>query len=210
MVRVVIVFLSLMGMGFALNTNAQCTGLHDTLSPIPGNVIVSPAFGGPSTVFTLTDTGYSASPMLSFLWQYSTDSCHNWQDVPSGWNPTITFTGIVATTSYRLVLVCNSNSRASITPGCPTIYYAPTSVGEVFNKSGVAIYPNPSYDEVVLETNSENYKTYLVSNSLGQIFISGVLNNLSTTIDITKLAPGIYFATMIGDGLKTTMRFVKM
>lgn len=64
---------------------------------------------------------------------------------------------------------------------------------------GVIIFPNPAENIVTIETNNKNISSIKIISSNGEIFYETELNSYKTTIELTKLAPGIYFIIGLGN-----------
>ena len=70
-----------------------------------------------------------------------------------------------------------------------------------------AIYPNPTYGILVVETQcfaSQPIQTYRISNLMGQTLMSGAITAENQQVDVSNLPEGMYFIT-IGD---MTRKFV--
>ncbi len=105
-----------------------------------------------------------------------------------------------------------------LTPGIDSVYYVvnnlcgarkaskaitimdhPTGVGNTPQASDVVIYPNPTTGELTIADANGLYKTYTITNEVGQVITAQALKARQTNIDITKYAPGIYYITLKGD-----------
>ena len=100
--------------------------------------------------------------------------------------------------------VCMTNSVSNIT-GCWV-----NGVKEVKNQSQLIVYPNPATDELNITTSQLQYNELTITNSMGQTFVEQAVNSTHTAVNISKLAPGLYFITLSGDGGSETHKFVKM
>jgi uncharacterized repeat protein (TIGR01451 family) len=83
-------------------------------------------------------------------------------------------------------------NTAENTIGCPI-----TSVNDV-ESAPTAIYPNPVTKELFIETTSNIYKNYTISNSLGQTLLSNNITSNQIAIDTRQLPPGLYILTLRG------------
>ncbi|MFA7274846.1 MAG: S8 family serine peptidase [Crocinitomicaceae bacterium] len=75
------------------------------------------------------------------------------------------------------------------------------------------IYPNPASDilTISLSNNLQHDCAILVTNELGQLLGESkmVSSNHMTTVDLSDVERGIYFITLIKEGVSTTKRFIK-
>ena len=78
------------------------------------------------------------------------------------------------------------------------------SVPELFSKSIIEVYPNPTNGE--LNINGALGAKYQVLNQMGQVMMQGINDGL---IDVNTLTPGIYVIAMDVDGETTHAKFVK-
>jgi hypothetical protein len=89
-----------------------------------------------------------------------------------------------------------------------TVYVEITGVNEVFGNEGLQIFPNPTSRYITVEFsyakasgngllhNQIVTSTIEIKNELGQILFSSkeeITNHFTKTIDLSNLAPGIYF-----------------
>ncbi len=82
------------------------------------------------------------------------------------------------------------------------VFLNTTDVGFKDQKNNVEYvnaFPNPAKDKITI-TVEENFagKNYTLSDNLGRIISSNKIQNKTTTIDISRLAPGIYFLNFNG------------
>lgn len=95
------------------------------LTFIPGNnctgnpntpVISGPSNICPSKLFTLSATGYSIGPGISYQWQYFNTASSTWTDIAGATTvPSYTATaGITANTQFRLRTICSFSSGQSV------------------------------------------------------------------------------------------------
>ena len=73
----------------------------------------------------------------------------------------------------------------------------------------LTIYPNPTNDYLTIKNNNGDINTtYALFNSLGQRVLTGKLMGETTTVDVTKLASGLYFV-QVDNEEKQTFKFMK-
>ncbi len=95
-------------------TATACSG-----TPTPGTATVSPTTGGATTTFTLSLTGTSTSGGLMYQWQSSPDGT-TWTNVPNGFYPVCTYTGIYFTMQFRCLVSCGTGTAAISTTATAT------------------------------------------------------------------------------------------
>jgi len=78
---------------------------------------------------------------------------------------------------------------------CHSIPITTNSISSVFSNSSIKIYPNPSTNQLRI-TNYElrnSTAEYSIYSIMGQIIMSGKLQNETTIINVESLAKGMYF-----------------
>jgi hypothetical protein len=86
----------------------------------------------------------------------------------------------------------------------------PASVANVVNENPIEVYPNPATDVLILKLNGSDYKTLSIYNSMGTELMRSAIINPSTNIDISSLAPGVYYIRLNGSESSIARKFVKM
>jgi hypothetical protein len=86
-------------------------------------------------------------------------------------------------------------------------------IGEFASDSKLAVYPNPSNGIINIDIgSSQEYNTFSISNSLGQVVYAADLRALRgnelLTIDIKDKQPGIYFVTLQSSDKKITKKLI--
>lgn len=76
-----------------------------------------------------------------------------------------------------------------------------------FALNAISIYPNPSKDEIQIETSSD-LKSYQIIDLQGKIVLQNALEN--KTIDISGLAKGVYFIKIFSDKSSVIKKIVKI
>ncbi len=74
----------------------------------------------------------------------------------------------------------------------------------------LSIYPNPATDELTIKMDQGVYNSFVITNTMGQVFIQQSLTTPQTTLNIKTFAPGLYYITLRGDNGTKTQNFVKM
>ncbi len=73
----------------------------------------------------------------------------------------------------------------------------------------IKIYPNPANDILNIEYSGAKLISFEILNAVGEKVLSGEINNSQITIDISKLAGGVYFFRVTNDVLGFEFEFVK-
>jgi hypothetical protein len=99
-----------------------------------------------------------------------------------------------------------TDGECSDTSDCLTI----ANVGIQNNyRDLISIYPNPTTGEFTIETGdfSTNEISISITNSLGAVVYQNILTSAKSTVDLSKLARGVY-VLRISDGEKTVIEKV--
>jgi len=82
-------------------------------------------------------------------------------------------------------------------------------IGEPMIENQLNIYPNPATHQINVQVNSRVVgSTYIISDPLGKIIMTGKLNSKSTIIHLDNLPAGIYILS-VGDNVKQRFNIVK-
>ena len=84
---------------------------------------------------------------------------------------------------------------------------------EVVDNSMIKVYPNPFTDKIIISASTENDlsgKTLKIYGASGKQFSSKVLQSGTTTIDVSHLPAGIYFAKIEGNSKPMMIKLVKI
>ncbi|HPT30463.1 MAG TPA: T9SS type A sorting domain-containing protein, partial [Prolixibacteraceae bacterium] len=72
------------------------------------------------------------------------------------------------------------------------------------------LYPNPASQKLtILLDESMTGSTYEVFNSLGMKLTSGIVENSTTTLDLSGYTPGLYLITVESSGVLMKDKFIK-
>ena len=85
-----------------------------------------------------------------------------------------------------------------------------SDVEEVKNETSFTVFPNPTQAELFVKTNSNNYceEQLLITNATGELMLQTTFMG-STSINLSKLAAGNYFATISENGKTiSTKKFI--
>jgi len=117
--------------------------------------------------------------------------------------PLPTNTPLTDGTTYYATQVFNSGK--SIPLGVTARLAAGT---EALDKNRLQVYPNPT-SHVLTVTNNNVISTVAVYNTLGACVHRNVVSDVSAQLNLSELAPGVYFVHAEGDGYLKTSKIVK-
>lgn len=127
-------------------------------------------------------------------------------------NPNIIYhcTGAIEDLNYYTGLRCYEDSAFGfhsfgIAPSCD---YTVTGIDEVANPFGLLIFPNPTTDQINIQTKSKQKFNFNIYNSLGQLVQKGIIESNATTIYINNLTNGIYSIELSADSKIERKRFI--
>jgi len=73
----------------------------------------------------------------------------------------------------------------------------------------VKLYPNPANDYIIIETKDLLDNTYRISNTKGQIVLSGKINSEEFKIDVSEFNTGTFFINVDQEnGKSETLKFI--
>jgi hypothetical protein len=165
-----------------------------------GTVYSSVGTACATTLINLNDVGYTATG-VTMQWQASLDSAA-WTDIPSMTVP-YSFSGMIATTWYRLKITCFVSGTSVVSPGRKVIF-APcggggggtTNVASNVSNAGALLYPNPVTNELTIETGANTYSSYTITNGIGQQMLKADITGIRTIVNVKDLPSGIYYVTL--------------
>jgi len=77
-------------------------------------------------------------------------------------------------------------------------------------KLDLSIFPNPvSGNELNVITKNDKSSTYKIINTLGQVLMNGKLNDIKSTINVSRLNSGMYFIIVKNNTSNNTKQFIK-
>ncbi|MFP9117133.1 T9SS type A sorting domain-containing protein [Flavobacterium sp. RNTU_13] len=117
--------------------------------------------------------------------------------------PLPTNTPLTDGTTYYATQVFNSGK--SIPLGVTARLAAGT---EALDKNRLQLYPNP-VSHVLTVTNNNVISTVAVYNTLGACVYRNAVGNVSAQLNLSELAPGVYFVRVEGNGYLKTSKIVK-
>lgn len=77
------------------------------------------------------------------------------------------------------------------------------------DKLQVGLYPNPNSGQLIIETGSDSYKEIEITDLNGKILLQTYTNELTKSLDINYLLPGLYFCRIRQNNNQNTIRFIK-
>ncbi len=78
-------------------------------------------------------------------------------------------------------------------------YHLTNGIDELQNSFGLSVFPNPTRNQINIQTNSTGKLSFNIYNSLGQLVMNGILATNFTTLDINNLTNGIYSIELRAD-----------
>jgi hypothetical protein len=76
-------------------------------------------------------------------------------------------------------------------------------------KERVTLFPNPVGDELTIATEHSAYRSFTITNGVGQQFVNRQLNSAQTKVDISSLPAGVYYIMLKGEYGVRVEKFVK-
>ena len=61
------------------------------------------------------------------------------------------------------------------------------------NNVAYEVYPNPTADQFTIDASQAVYGNYSIQDAQGKLVKEGMMNGVSTTVDLNQVARGIYF-----------------
>ena len=90
--------------------------------------------------------------------------------------------------------------------GCQVVIDPNVSVNSLPSVNHIGLYPNPANESVMIQSNvSERVE---VINMLGQVVYAVATSGTTTIINTTEFEPGMYFVSVIANGIQTTERLI--
>ena len=79
-----------------------------------------------------------------------------------------------------------------------TNWIDPNNIKQVVKMNEVMVYPNPTDGKLTIKADVARYNEIKLVSTMGQSVMANKLSGSETTIDINKLAPGIYYLLLSG------------
>ena len=99
----------------------------------------------------------------------------------------------------------NLSSQATI-----TINIIPTGIESTGNNSTIKVYPNPVSDELIIEIEGNNDRSYFeILNSTGNIVFKGNLSE-RTIVPTTSFSPGVYIIKIENSNFFKFIKIIKL
>jgi PKD repeat protein len=85
-----------------------------------------------------------------------------------------------------------------------------SGVSNVLSTGSVIIFPNPATETINISNNSDEYTSYSICNTLGQVVQQGALHKWANALSVSSLAAGVYMVECISQyGQKEVVRMIK-
>ncbi len=151
------------------------------------------ANSGASASFTVQSS--SANP----IYQWQSDLGLGWQNLSNAGqysgvnNDTLVVTNLSVANNNQLFRCILTSGTCSDTSAAATLSVSQTNGLNTLQNEIISIYPNPATNQINIVSNAVHYPlSYKVYNELGQALLVGDLMASTTSIDISRLAPGNY------------------
>jgi len=142
--------------------------------------------------FTLLDVDISVTRNDFTLTAQATNATYQWIDCSSG--------PIVGATNASFIATENGNYQVEVTQnGCvdTSACFAIMNVGvQEVELIGVSLYPNPTSDVLHIDKGSNNFLEITISNTAGAIVYQSISKKQITSINMYKMATGIYVVAL--------------
>ena len=103
-------------------------------------------------------------------------------------------------TSTDTTSFCVANTRTDSTREIKTLN----------TELSLSIFPNPvTGNELNVVTKNDEKSTYRIVNTLGQVLMNGELNDIKSTINVSRLTSGVYFIVVKNNNSNNTKQFIK-
>jgi hypothetical protein len=89
------------------------------------------------------------------------------------------------------------------------VQVVPASVNGISNSRQLSVYPNPASNVLHVRQERMIFSAAVIVNSIGQQMSFHTLTEKETSVDISVLAPGVYYLQLIGDKGREVRSFVK-
>jgi len=137
---------------------------------------------------------------------YSNDNGLNWINVSEGLDTTETFPFIYSLVANGEYLFAGTKYKG--------VWRRPLSdfVGikeNEINKNIIFVYPNPTKDNLTIETNINTQQRVEILNLIGQTVYTTIINNKKATINTSAFANGVYILKLYTDKETVVRKFVK-
>ncbi|HEY4149691.1 MAG TPA: T9SS type A sorting domain-containing protein [Chitinophagaceae bacterium] len=116
-----------------------------------------------------------------------------------------------AQTQYSCIAAANTGInyyRVAETDNDGKINYSKVVVLQSAGQPGLTIYPNPVRDMLYVD-GLANYKSLQLVNANGVIVLRQNIISTTQSVDVSRLAPGVYILTVTGNSDSKTFKFIK-
>ncbi len=109
---------------------------------------------------------------------------------------------------YNLNCFIENDTLKYHTSFYPTCYYNTESINENTINNNISIYPNPTKDNLTIETNSNTEQRLEILNLIGQTVYTNIINK-KATINTSAFAKGVYILKLSSDKETIVRKFIK-
>ncbi|NNE56161.1 MAG: T9SS type A sorting domain-containing protein, partial [Flavobacteriales bacterium] len=185
---------------------------------------------GPFTVFAPTDDAFDALPagtldellmdptgaLADILLYHVAAGATFSADLMDGQTITMLSTTDVTVTinmdgvfiNDAMVTVVDLEADNGVVHVIDAVLLPPTSVNDIDSDNGKwIIYPNPVSDNLTIQ-GVESTEQFVVFNAYGQQVMTGMFNNVNSTLDVSSLSPGVYTLNLVSRFSNSTQSFI--
>jgi uncharacterized repeat protein (TIGR01451 family) len=102
------------------------------------------------------------------------------------------------------------NNDVVMTNSVRNIIASPQYVQFVNAADNIKLYPNPATNQLIISADEHVYRSFTITNSMGQLMLQDEVRGTNTTLNIKRLPAGIYYVTLKGTEGNEVRKFVKM
>ena len=112
-------------------------------------------------------------------------------------------------TYRRLVFGSSQNPDSTLRPKLHVCYSTVNGINKHNTKTNLSIYPNPTKDNLTIETNINTEQRLEITNLIGQTVYTSYIYNKKATINTSAFAKGVYILKLSSDKETVVRKFVK-
>jgi hypothetical protein len=196
---------------------------NSVITDATGNAYITGSFMSPSIIFgafTLTNVGNRDVFLVKYngngnvLWANSAGGiCQD-----DGWSVAVDISGnAYVTGSFHSPTIIFGSDTLLNSWNCSTedMFVAKSEgfnvgINEINNSKNISIFPNPANENIILSIPIELSACFVrILNIEGQELMQQNVNGHNTTIDVSKLSYGVYFAKLTGERTVMVKKFIK-
>ena len=141
--------------------------------------------------------------------QYKLQSASQWQEATVQ-TTSYDIEGLTASSTYdvRVKAICSADNQSDFVS--TTFTTQTVGIDNITLANSISLMPNPANDYIELSVNSTvNVKEAMLYNAFGQMIQKVQLTDNHARINLSDLAPGMYFVRVNNDNESATKKFIK-